>query len=39
MWVDQTGESSTNGIANEYYGEPTYHQAPRGVRFGVGMSF
>jgi hypothetical protein len=39
LWVQDRAENTGNGIPNPYYGFPQFHQAPRSVRFGIGLSF
>jgi len=39
VWNSHFAERAWNGVPNEHFGEPEYHQAPRSVRFGFGMSF
>ena len=39
LWDWHFAERSWNGVPWEYFGEPQFHQAPRSVRFGIGMSF
>ena len=38
-WNWHFAERSWNGVPYENFGETEYHQAPRSVRFGFGMSF
>jgi len=39
VWNYHFAERSWNGVPYEYFGETEYHQAPRSIRFGFGMSF
>ena len=38
-FAEQTTSSPPNYVLDPYYGEPTYYQSPRSVRFGFGVNF